>query len=121
MRLSIFAKFCLAVAFFIFLLLLWIYEGAAQDYSYRIISKNNALIWQNIEITFDSPMCWNDVEGWCDDLTGYRQRWIVADWAGAHHGIIYKNADSCFIWILRDDYGADNNPHIAEHSWITCP
>lgn len=107
--------------FLIALMLLWVYEGAAQSNKYRIVSMHNALIWQSVELSFDRPMCWNATEGFCDgDLEGYRQRWVVIV-DSSQHGAIYKRGDSCFVWLYQSEYGADNHPHIAAHSWIECP
>ena len=118
---SFWLRLSLASIALLLIALTWIYEGAAQSNHYRIVSMHNALIWQDVELSFASPMCWNNQVGWCDpDLEGYRQRWIVIVDSN-QHGAIYKRRDSCYIWIFQPDYGTDGHPHIAAHSWIECP
>jgi hypothetical protein len=98
----------------------------AQEASPRYMIMVNQLAFQRVDtLPYEiiGPMCWNEVEGWCDagmEDGGHRLVYLF-DFELDRHGVVMQNDAGCWIWWFLPSYGSDNNPHIAEHYWIVCP
>lgn len=95
---------------------------------YTLTSPNAAFLFSNYEnLPFQiiNEMCWNDDIGFCDSNliseATPRELWIVTDWLTDKQGSIYQIGDSCYWWMYQQSYGVDNQPHVDEHYWISCP
>jgi hypothetical protein len=102
------------------------YVTSARDSLPRYMIIENQLVFERddkLPYEILQPMCWDDQLGWCDEgmeEAGYRLVYLI-DFDTHLHGVVMQNSTGCWIWWFRPEYGADNNPHIAEHYWITCP
>lgn len=117
------------VALLLAVALLWCLEsdGQAQEphvLRYRIMQ--NQLVFENAdELPYQviRPMCWNESTGWCDagmEDAGHRLFYLI-DFLTGKHGVVMENDAGCWLWWFYPEYGADEQPHVDEHSWIECP
>jgi hypothetical protein len=83
-----------------------------------LFSNHDALPFQII-----SEMCWDSTQGFCDeDLSNAEELYTLIDWYSGAHGAIFQTGNgACFWWGYQPEYGSDNNPHINEHYWVSCP
>jgi hypothetical protein len=95
---------------------------------YTLTSKTASFIFENHEsLPFQiiSQQCWNDAIGFCDSsmTSGATplELWIVTDWLTDQQGSIYQLGDTCYWWMYKAELGADGQPHVDEHYWISCP
>lgn len=114
----------------IFLLLLFVYldgtEASATRPRYTLVSARISFLFANsdtLPFGLIREMCWNTTEGFCDDgLAGAEEIYFLADWQTLSYGAVFQtDSGDCFWWMYRSEFGADGNPHIAEHHWVECP
>src|SRR5688572_18215798 len=100
--------------------------SSAQNNVPRYMIMQNQMIFERVDVLpyeILGEMCWNSTEGWCDEGmedAGHRLVYLF-DFETAQHGVVMENEVGCWIWWFLPTYGEDNNPHIGEHYWITCP
>lgn len=121
----------LLIAACIVLIILLIPHGAnAQSARYQMIRIDNAgYFWTwHTEKPYSviRQLCWDDAaNNWCEpNLNFSRMTYIyeVIDWQEGSRTTIYQlRRGGCIAWQWHNDYGTDNNPHIAFGDLINCP
>lgn len=102
------------------------FTSAAQESTPRYMIMQNQFVFERVdELPYEilRPMCWDETAGWCDagmDDAGHRLVYLI-DFETDRHGVVMQNDTGCWLWWFEAQYGVDNNPHIDEHFWITCP
>lgn len=93
---------------------------------YQILQ--NYLIWRwDYELPFNiiKEMCWNNVEGFCDEEFSQTDRHItilnLIDYQNQIHGVVRKVNNNCYVFWMQPEYGSDNQPHVGDNYWIECP
>lgn len=116
------------VLIFISLLLLSIcVEASNERPRYTLIDERASFLFENHEtLPFQiiRQMCWNGVEGFCDSgIRDAEEIFTVIEWGiDGRHGAVFETENGeCFWWMYQPEWGSDNNPHIMEHYWISCP
>lgn len=113
-------------ALIIALVLMWLEAQADGRPRYTLFDSRISFLFSNsdeLPFTLIREMCWNDSVGFCDDgLRGAEEIYFLADWQTLSYGAIFQtDSGDCFWWMYRSEFGADGNPHIAEHHWVECP
>ena len=119
--------FLLAIGFLILIVLLLFimaYQAKAADYRYLKIESSFVFSYSDT-LPYDAinPMCWTDSTGYCDTpLENVYRLYYVVDFDTQLYSVVMHSDAGCFVYTLRQDYGADNQPHLATlPEWIECP
>jgi hypothetical protein len=114
--------------FILLLLSLWQNQAAAeaQGLMSRYLILQNQFLFERVNLfpyEILRPMCWSPKVGWCDkgmEQAGHRVVYVI-DYETGRYGVVMQNDSGCWFWWFKESFGVDNNPHIDEHYWITCP